>query len=58
MACLSIDTYAELYGRVERALFADAMRGRNLSKLKNEYLRRFEIPARLFNAARIACGNP
>lgn len=49
-----LDTYAELYGRVERALFADAMRGRNLSKLKNEYLRRFEIPARLFNAARIA----
>ena len=25
-----LDAYAELYGRVERALFADAMRGLNL----------------------------
>jgi len=49
----ALDAYAELYGRVQRALFADLCRAHRAGQLKKAYLRRFDIPARLFNAARI-----
>ena len=41
--------YAELYGRVERKLFAAVAAGRSAAALKSEYLQRHGIPARMFN---------
>ena len=46
--------YGELYGRVQRSLFADAAAGRSAAALKSEYLRRYGIPARLFNGVRVS----
>ena len=45
--------YARLFGQVERTLFADIERGKNANQLKSEYLERFDITARQFNALRI-----
>src|ERR1700722_6845863 len=47
-----LDEYAELFGKVERSLFADFSAGKNPLKLKNSYLKRFGITARQFNACR------
>jgi IS605 OrfB family transposase len=49
-----LDACAELYGRIERRLFADVQRGESCAALKSTYLVAHAIPARLFNAARIA----
>ena len=49
-----LDAYGELYGRVERKLFADAAAGRPAGSLKSLYLSRHGIPARMFNAIRIS----
>lgn len=38
-----LQDYAALHGLVERKLFADFSRGKNIFKLKNEYLSRFGI---------------
>ena len=46
--------YAELYGRVERKLFADVAAGRSAASLKREYLRGYGIPARMFNGVRVS----
>ena len=46
--------YAELYGRVERKLFAEVAAGRSATALKSAYLKRYGIPARMFNAVRIS----
>ena len=49
-----LSAYGELYGRVQRRLFADVSAGRPAASLKGEYLRRYEIPARVFNSVRIS----
>jgi IS605 OrfB family transposase len=47
----SLSAYAGLFGRVERTLFAEAFaQGTPPAKKKAEYLRRFGITARQFNA--------
>jgi len=46
--------YAELYGRVERRLFAEVAAGRSAATLKSAYLKRYGIPARMFNAVRVS----
>ena len=46
--------YAELYGRVQRKLFADVAAGSSATSLKGTYLERYGIPARLFNAVRVS----
>ena len=46
--------YAELYGRVERKLFAAVAAGRSAASLKGEYLQKHGIPARMFNGARVS----
>ena len=46
--------YAELYGRVERKLFAEVAAGRSATALKSMYLQRHGIPARLFNGVRVS----
>ncbi len=48
----ALSAYADLYGRVERKLFAAVSAGKTASSLKSEYLERYEIPARMFNAVR------
>ena len=50
----ALSAYAELYGRVERRLFAKMAAGESAASLKREYLSRFGIPARLFNAVRVS----
>ena len=46
--------YGELYGRVERDLFSRFCAGVFLTSLKNEYLIRYRIPARVFNSLRVS----
>ena len=47
-----LSAYADLYCRIQRKLFAQVSVGRSASSLKQEYLRRYGIPARMFNAVR------
>lgn len=48
-----LDEYANLFGKVERSLFADFSAGQKPIELKNGYLKRFGITARQFNACRV-----
>ena len=50
----ALSAYAALYGRVERKLFAEVAAGRSASSLKSEYLKRYGIPARMFNGVRVS----
>ena len=45
--------YALRFGRVERTLFGEMQKGADANRLKSEYLVRFAITARQFNAVRI-----
>jgi IS605 OrfB family transposase len=49
----ALDAYGELYGRVERSLFAAIHAGRPMNELKRDFLKQFGITARQFNAIRI-----
>ena len=49
-----LSAYAELYGRVQRKLFADVVAGRSAASLKRDYIKKHGIPARLFNAVRVS----
>ena len=50
----ALSAYAELYGGVERKLFAEAAAGRSATSLKSGYLKRYGIPARMFNGVRVS----
>ena len=50
----ALAAYAELYGRVQRKLFADFSAGKLPASLKKVYLQRYRIPARVFNALRVS----
>ena len=50
----ALSAYADLYGRVERKLFAAVAAGKRATTLKSEYLKRFGIPARMFNSVRVS----
>ena len=50
----ALSAYAGLYGRVERKLFAEVAAGKTTTSLKREYLRRYGIPARMFNSIRVS----
>ena len=49
-----LSAYAELYCRIERKLFAEVSAGRSAASMKGEYLGRYGIPARMFNAVRVS----
>ena len=49
----ALTAYAELYGQVERKLFADVAAGRSAAPLKSDYIKKHGIPARLFNGVRV-----
>ena len=46
--------YGALYCRIQRRLFAEVAAGRSAVSLKQAYLRRHRLPARLFNAVRVS----
>lgn len=48
-----LGAYADLYGRTERSLFAAMQAGGKLNDLKRDFLPRFGVTARQFNAVRI-----
>ena len=50
----ALSAYAELYGKVQRKLFAAVAAGRSAVLLKSEYIKEHGIPARLFNAVRVS----
>ena len=50
----ALAAYAELYGQVERKLFAEVAAGRSAAPLKSDYIREHGIPARMFNAVRVS----
>ena len=50
----ALAAYGELYGQVQRKLFADVAAGRSAVTLKSEYIKKHGILARMFNAVRIA----
>ena len=50
----ALAAYAEIYGRVQRKLFADFSAGKLPASLKKVYLQRYGIPARMFNGLRIS----
>ncbi len=52
----ALSAYAELYGRVEHKLFAEMAAGASAASLKSEYLERYGILARMFNAVRVSLG--
>ena len=49
-----LSAYTELYCRIQRKLFAEVSAGRSALSLKQEYLRRYRIPGRMFNAIRVS----
>ena len=50
----ALSAYGELYGRVQRRLFAEVAAGQRAMSLKSEYLQRYGIPARMFNGVRVS----
>ena len=50
---MALQAYAALYGQAERSLFAALCTGRTVNALKREFLPRFGITARQFNALRV-----
>ena len=49
----ALAAYAGLYGTLQRSLFADVSAGHRASSLKSDYISRYGIPARMFNAMRV-----
>ena len=49
-----LSAYGELYGLVQRRLFAEVAAGQRAMSLKSEYLQRYGIPARMFNGVRVS----
>ena len=54
MGDAALAAYAELYGEVQRKLFADVAAGGSAASLKGAYLKRYGIPARMFNGVRVS----
>ena len=50
----ALAAYAEVYGQVERKLFAEVAAGRSAAPLKSDYIRENGIPARLFSGVRVS----
>ena len=50
----ALAAYAELYGQVERKLFAEVAAGRSAAPLKGDYIREHGIPARMFSGVRVS----
>src|ERR1700722_18341749 len=44
---------AAIFSQIERQLFADIARGKKATDLKSEYIKKYQITARHFNAIRV-----
>ena len=53
---MQLSSYAALYGKVERTLFCRLTSGDDINSLKKDFILRFAITARQFNAVRIGVG--
>ncbi len=51
---VALSSYAELYGRVQRKLFSEVPAGGVEASLKRTYMKRYGIPARMFNGVRVS----
>ena len=49
----ALSAYAKLFGVLQRRLFADVCSGHPTASLKSDYIRRYGVPARMFNAIRV-----
>ena len=49
----ALSAYAGLFSVLQRRLFADVSAGKPAASLKSDYIRRYAIPARMFNSLRI-----
>ena len=49
-----LSAYAELYGRLERRLFAQVAAGWSAPSLKRKYLLQYRMPAGMFNGVRVS----
>ena len=49
----ALSAYAKLFGVLQRRLFADVCSGNPTASLKSDYIRRYAIPARMFNAIKV-----
>ena len=49
----ALSAYAELFGVLQRRLFADVSAGHPSASLKSDYIRSYGVPARMFNAIRV-----
>ncbi len=49
-----LEEYATLYGHVERSLCRDLLKGLLLNDLKRDYIAKYKITARQFNACRVS----
>lgn len=54
LECTIIQDYADLYTSVERHLFRDLIKKHSLNTLKKEYIAKYGITARQFNACRVS----
>ena len=50
----ALSAYGELYGGMQRKLFAEVRAGRPAASLKRAYVKDHEIPARMFNGVRVS----
>ena len=50
----ALSAYGGLYGHVERKLFAGVAAGRSATSVKSAYLKRYQIPGRMFNGVRVS----
>ena len=51
---VALSAYGELHGRLERRLFGHHCAGVSLSSLKNSFLVKYQISARMFNSLRVS----
>ena len=49
----ALSAYAKLFGVLQRRLFADVCSGNPTASLKSDHIRRYGIPARMFNAIKV-----
>ena len=49
---VALAAYGELYSRIQRKLFSQVCAGKSAVSLKSAYLKRYGIPARMFNGVR------
>ena len=51
---VALAAYGELYSRIQRKLFSEVCADRSAVSLKSAYLKRYGIPARMFNGIRVS----